>query len=117
MLSAGVLIWSKLPGWLQLFSRCPFKRLTGLPCPTCGSSRVFLALAHFDLATAFYMNPLVAAAALVPFAWLIILLVRLFAGRGQPPPRRGPIRLGPVWRYLLVAVIAINWLFLILTGR
>ena len=37
---------------------CPFYALTGLYCPGCGSTRCLHALVHFDLATAWAMNPL-----------------------------------------------------------
>ncbi|MDY7095424.1 MAG: DUF2752 domain-containing protein [Acidobacteriota bacterium] len=32
--------------------QCPFKTLTSLPCPACGTTRAALALAHFDPAAA-----------------------------------------------------------------
>ena len=35
---------------------CPFNRATGLKCPGCGVSRMFLALFRFDLAGAFRAN-------------------------------------------------------------
>lgn len=37
---------------------CPVYALTGLFCPGCGATRCLHALAHFDLATAMAMNPL-----------------------------------------------------------
>ena len=47
------------------FSLCVFKALTGWPCMTCGTTRALGRLAHFDVAGALAMNPLVAAGALV----------------------------------------------------
>lgn len=38
---------------------CPFKALTGLPCPGCGMTHAFLALGRLDLAGAWAANPLV----------------------------------------------------------
>lgn len=38
---------------------CPFKFFFGLPCPTCGTTRSFAALASFDLARCLRFNPLV----------------------------------------------------------
>lgn len=37
---------------------CPIHAFTGLFCPGCGATRTLHALAHFDLATAMAMNPL-----------------------------------------------------------
>ena len=38
---------------------CPFKALTGLPCPGCGMTHAFLALGSLDFAGAYAQNPLV----------------------------------------------------------
>lgn len=35
---------------------CPFARMTGLPCPACGLTRSWVALAHGDLAASFTVN-------------------------------------------------------------
>ena len=48
--------------WLALglpWPGCWFRRLTGLPCPTCGATRSALSLAHGDLAAALRYNPLI----------------------------------------------------------
>lgn len=51
---------------------CLFRRLTGLPCLTCGTSRAFAALLRGDLTGAFAIQPLaVSAAAAVCAAALI----------------------------------------------
>lgn len=36
---------------------CPFKILTGIPCPGCGMTRAFLAFAEGDFLMAFQYNP------------------------------------------------------------
>ncbi len=38
---------------------CPFKALTGLPCPGCGMTHAFLALGRLDFSGAWGANPLV----------------------------------------------------------
>lgn len=35
---------------------CPLNRLTGLLCPLCGASRMFVSLSHFDFRSALYFN-------------------------------------------------------------
>lgn len=52
---------------------CPFRALTGLPCPGCGMTRAFLALGRLDIAEAFSQNPLS-----LPLAALLLLYL---AGR------------------------------------
>ena len=37
---------------------CVFKGLTGIPCPTCGSTRSVVYLSHGKVLSAFAMNPL-----------------------------------------------------------
>jgi len=60
---------------------CPFKALTGLPCPGCGMTHAFLSLGRLDLAGAFAWNPLV-----FPLAALIVLYL---AGRVPRALRSG----------------------------
>ncbi len=36
--------------------QCPIRALTGIPCPTCGMTRSFVAIAHGDLAEAFIQH-------------------------------------------------------------
>ena len=40
------------------FNVCLFKRVTTIPCPSCGTTRSVLSLINLDFPTAFYMNPL-----------------------------------------------------------
>jgi hypothetical protein len=37
---------------------CPFRLLTGLPCPGCGMTRSVVALAHGDLQSSLFYHPL-----------------------------------------------------------
>jgi hypothetical protein len=43
---------------LSFVPSCTFKGLTGLPCPTCGSTRSIVHLAHGELLSSLAMNPL-----------------------------------------------------------
>jgi len=94
---------------------CLFKGLTGLPCPTCGATRAFGRLFAFDLAGAFVMNPLAAAGALLVFGWAMADLVLL--------PRRRALalelhpRLALVLRVSAVALLLLNWAFLLAARR
>ena len=37
---------------------CPIRYLLGIPCPTCGMTRAYVALFHGDFLRAFYYHPL-----------------------------------------------------------
>jgi hypothetical protein len=57
---------------------CLFHRLTGHPCPTCGSTRVVLGLSQGAWREALRMNPLVTAGLALAAAWVA---ARLATGR------------------------------------
>jgi hypothetical protein len=96
--------------------RCAFKILTGLPCPTCGITRTVIALSRGDVERGLFMNPLAAIGCAAGLLYLLyaaaVLALRL--------PRLRP-SLSPVDRRRLrigaVAALAINWVWLIATGR
>jgi Protein of unknown function (DUF2752) len=110
LVAAGWLYW-RLPTPL-----CPLHAVTGLPCPTCGSTRAASALVRGDLAAALTWNPLmtlvmIGAALYVLYAAVVVIgnLPRL---RWTPPSRsesRG-IRIG------VILLIAVNWGYLIWRG-
>lgn len=101
--------------WLALtpfLPRCAFRRLTGLPCPTCGSTHAAIALLHGRVLAALAANPLITILGLGFAAGGIIAPVWALA-RGPVPALSGKL---PVWaRVLAVAVILVNWAYLILT--
>jgi hypothetical protein len=92
---------------------CLFKRLTGLPCPTCGATRAALALARFDFGAAFAVSPLAAA------GWSLLVAGGLAAGLASlarvelPEP---PNDLPRLLRWALLAAVLANWAYLIRTG-
>jgi hypothetical protein len=57
-------------------SLCPFKVMTGLPCPGCGMTRSVVTLLHGDLRTSLYFHPLgvvmvaICAALVVADGWI-----------------------------------------------
>jgi len=54
---------------------CPFKAVTGLPCPGCGMTRAFLHLADGDIAGAFHFHPLF---------WLVPILIVVMIFKHKP---------------------------------
>jgi len=97
------------------FSVCSLKLWTGLPCPTCGSTRALGCLAHLDVAGAFAMNPLATLAAGTVLLWALSDLVLL------PARRSLSLAIAPSWHpfvlRLMVAALAVNWAYLIAAGR
>ncbi|MCI0568065.1 MAG: DUF2752 domain-containing protein [Acidobacteria bacterium] len=110
--AAAILV--RIPGaWLLTPLRCPFLALTGLPCPTCGGTRAFAALAGGNLWRALLLNPLVTVtvvgilAAAAGSLWR--RLTRRFALRFSLN-RREEFAL----RGALATAAALHWTFLIL---
>jgi hypothetical protein len=104
------------PLWLAIaphFPPCVFRALTGIPCPTCGTTRAATALLDGRLVEALAANPLATAAGLTfivgaPFAALWAILgwpVPVF-----PPKASRWLRLG------ILILIVTNWLYLVIGG-
>jgi hypothetical protein len=75
LVAAGVLLEQRGAGALET---CVLHRLTGHPCPTCGSTRVVLGLARGAWLDALRLNPLVALGLILGGTWLG---ARLVSGR------------------------------------
>lgn len=94
---------------------CTFKGLTGLPCPTCGSTRALGRLFAFDLAGALTMNPLTTLILGSVAAWaiadLVLLPRRRALGVELHPRLASALRVG-----LLISFLA-NWVYLLAAGR
>lgn len=99
---------------LALTPSCVFKGLVGVPCPMCASTRSIVYLSRGDVVSAFFMNPLVPAAALAALAYLFYSLFTLFFDvprlvvdlSGKEKDRI---------RALAALLILSNWLYLVLT--
>jgi hypothetical protein len=89
---------------------CLLHRLSGHPCPTCGSTRVVLDLVHGAWLEALRLNPLVTLGLVSGGGWLAL---RLLTGRAlkvlwSPRERLGALLLG------LAALLA-NWVWVLRT--
>ena len=101
------------PVWLAVAPQlkpCAFRGLTGIPCPTCGTTRTAVALLDLDLAAAFAVNPLAAWAGLAFFIGGPLALIWALAGSRIPALDRVRSRW---WPFGLVALVLINWVYLI----
>ena len=102
------------PLWLliaPLLRPCVFRSLTGVPCPTCGTTRAATAFLDGNLIAAVAANPLAAMAGLLfvvgaPLATLWAIF------RWRVPELPAPL---PIWiRVCAVVVLVANWLYVII---
>ena len=83
---------------------CLLHRLTGHPCPTCGSTRVVMTLARGAWIDALRLNPLMALGFLLASLWMGLRTVtaRMLTLELSPPERRVALILG-------VGLLLANW--------
>ncbi|MFH1502434.1 MAG: DUF2752 domain-containing protein [Candidatus Eisenbacteria bacterium] len=94
---------------------CPFRVVTGLPCPTCGLTRTAGHLLRGELAAAFGTNPLDAATML----FAAPLMVGMWAANrlGRWALRVELSRGERTWVWLVTgAALAANWLYVLTSG-
>jgi hypothetical protein len=94
---------------------CTFKRLTGLPCATCGSTRALAQLARLDLAGALAQNPLAALLAIAAVAWAAIDLLLVVRGRALSLEMTAAEGRGLSLAAVVAAVL--NWAYVVAAGR
>jgi hypothetical protein len=113
--AAALAIARGYPVWREyVHVACPTLVVFGVPCPTCGATRAFAALAVGQWGEALSWNPGAGLAALLLLLWIPAGLV-ILAG-GAPPPAV-PSRL-PGWiRGAIPLLIAANWVYLLFWFR
>ena len=93
------------PAALALLNTCPFQALTGLSCPTCGTTHAAVALSHGRLAAALAANPLAAATLLL---LLPATLASIALRRVETPQRTRRIL---AWS--VAVLVLLNWGYLL----
>lgn len=88
------------PATADFFPPCPFRLLTGLQCPGCGSTRAFHQLLHGHLGAALALNPLLPLY-LAALGWLGLTVLCEAAGLPAPPAPR----LSAAWIWALLVLI------------
>jgi len=96
----------------RMLPACIFRRITGLPCLTCGGTRAIVHLSQGNLLVSLALNPLISMILL----GAIVLLIAGVAALLLDLPR--PIlilsrREGTMLRVIIAAMIAIHWTYLI----
>jgi len=95
---------------------CVFKRVTGSPCPMCGSTRATALLARGDVGAAAVMNPLFVAVVAAAIVWGVWMIVRARTAR-RSRAARGAWMSGPWAAAALLVVVGINWAYVLWRGN
>jgi len=92
-------------GNLVLPELCSFQRFFGIPCPGCGLTRSFVALARGDVAAAWTFNPaglLLFATVIFQLPYRAMQIVRLWRGQGEFHSNLLPLSTIPIGVALVV---------------
>lgn len=93
---------------------CVWKCTTGLPCAGCGGTRALGSLLLGSPLEALAWNPGAVLAAVLAFAaGLYAATILLFRLEPWRPACVGSVR----WKFVILAAIGVNWLYLICAGR
>ncbi len=104
--AAGVYLYLFEPGRTGFFPICPFRALTGLDCPGCGTTRALHQLLHGNVVAAFELNPLTIL--LLPVLVCALVSFTRSAITGQPMPQ---LSIPPKYVWLSVVVVLGFWVF------
>ena len=105
LVAATVYLSSNFNQFAQL---CLFKRLTGFPCPTCGSTRGVLSLLHGHIIDAWLYNPLLFSAVGL---FCAVTLIRILFARSI---RINLNRTERLLAWILAVILFIgNWIYII----
>ena len=94
---------------------CPLKRLLGVPCPTCGTTRAFAELFRGDVLGAFARQPLVMSCSLLGLPVLFAMRI-VFGRRKMSDILIAASRSVMFWSLAAAAVLA-NWIYVIQYGN
>jgi hypothetical protein len=90
----------------QWFPKCPFRLLTGMQCPGCGSTRAFYQLLHLHPLAAFKLNPLMILT--LPFIVYGFLGFTRSALMGRPQRR---VFIPPIYLWAWLFLLIFFWVF------
>ncbi len=90
----------------QWFPKCPFRLVTGMQCPGCGSTRAFYQLLHAHPIAAFKLNPLLILT--LPFIIYGFLGFTKSALLGRPQRR---LFIPPIYLWAWLVLMIFFWVF------
>src|SRR5688572_4077520 len=106
MAAAAAYLFVFEPGRNGLFLDCPFRLLTGLNCPGCGTTRGLHRLLHGDLIGAFQFNPLMML--LLPIFLFALVRYTIAVFRDRPIKSN---QLDPRFIWMFFVVVMSFWVF------
>ena len=114
-LAAGVVAACVMFAHVFGLALCPLKRLLGVPCPSCGTTRALVRLLHGEVCGAFELQPLATGAVclLTPAA----LAVRLALGAGRARALLAAAARRPAFWCAVAAAVLANWVYVIAHGN
>ena len=103
------------PFWLALalfMPACPFRAITGVPCPTCGTTHAAVALLHGHVGAALAANPLATMAGMMFLAGGMV--APIWVAFSWPLPE---IPMPPPWARAAIAVAVLaGWAYAVVRG-
>lgn len=96
---------------------CPFHRLTGYPCPSCGMTRSFILMSHLDFKAGIKMNPLGGLIFIFTAIFVSYVVIAVLFRTRRIKIRVTSSSEGNYLRITIVLIVFINWLYLIYVGR
>jgi hypothetical protein len=107
---------------------CTFKKITGLPCMTCGGTRSFFYFAHLKFKNSFSMNPLVFLTVTILLLYGLISVISFLTPKHRVNPLdsnsiKKELKISiPIWLKNLMIILAIgslliNWAYLVFISK
>jgi hypothetical protein len=114
MFTVGARFYSLVPPQFRPL-QCHFKKITGIPCPTCGSMRTFMFLGGGKLPEALKMNPFIFFVSLLGVG-LSLYTLGAYLGLWSFSRFQISDRQRTVLTAVLIILFFVNWVYLIVTG-
>ena len=105
IIASAIVLYCYNPATTSLYPSSPFRALTGLYCPGCGTLRGLHQLLHGHLITAFGLNPLMVIS--LPFLICSYINYGFEAIKGKPLLK---IFIPPQWIWFLLQAIIAYWI-------
>ena len=110
-----VFILLLLEEYISIPFGCPFKAITGVPCPGCGGIRAAQSLLRGEVLHALYINPL--SCALCLFGAVLPFWAFYDCYRGKQSLKKCMTTRWPKWIIVVVSIVLLaNWIWNIIKG-